>query len=100
MMMTLGVDMKKDGTKFRLMPRSDAETRALSRGALKEPDRGLTGDTDKEIKGGLYDPQMTGGRDGKFWSHIELTEPVPNPSTPRPSCIRSALTRGRRRTRS
>jgi DNA-directed RNA polymerase subunit beta' len=79
MMMTLGVDMKKDGTKFRLMPRSDAETRALSRGALKEPDRGLTGDTDKEIKGGLYDPQMTGGRDGKFWSHIELTEPVPNP---------------------
>ena len=29
--------------------------------------------------GGLFDPKLTGGMEGKFWTAIKLAEPMPNP---------------------
>ena len=31
------------------------------------------------IRGGLFDPEITGGLQGTFWSYISLPEPFPNP---------------------
>lgn len=33
----------------------------------------------KPITGGLFDPTITGGLDGRHWSYFELSEPFPNP---------------------
>lgn len=33
----------------------------------------------KPIKGGLFDPGLTGGHGGNKWAKITLTEPMPNP---------------------
>jgi DNA-directed RNA polymerase subunit beta' len=33
----------------------------------------------QELKDGLFDPTITGGREGTNWSHFRLPEPVPNP---------------------
>lgn len=32
-----------------------------------------------EDKGGLFDPSITGGLDGSFWSYFRLAEPMPSP---------------------
>lgn len=83
LMTGLGVDMKKDGTKFRLIPRTDEETRKLSHGEITRPTMTVHGQKlDAPYKGGLFDPQKTGfGQPdgGSRWSHIELVEPLPNP---------------------
>lgn len=82
MLTGLGVNLKKEGSYIRMMPRSDAETRALSSGALSKASRGmkvrLKGDEQPE-KGGLFDWGRTGGPAGQKWSHIDLVEPMPNP---------------------
>lgn len=75
----LGVDLQKSGSELRLMPRSDEDTQTMSAGQLTSASRGMRGTNDKEEKGGLFDPDITGGREGKRWSHIELVEPMPNP---------------------
>lgn len=31
------------------------------------------------VEGGLFDQRLTGGHNGKLWSHIRLHEPMPNP---------------------
>jgi hypothetical protein len=31
------------------------------------------------VAGGLFDPGITGGLYGNSWSHIKLTEGIPNP---------------------
>ena len=79
MLKGLGVDLEKDGAGVRIMPRTDAETRAQSAGALKRPDRTVRSTTNTPEKGGLFDPHVTGGTQGRRWSHIELAEPMPNP---------------------
>lgn len=33
----------------------------------------------KEEPGGLFDPQITGGLNGRFWSFFRLPEPIPSP---------------------
>lgn len=79
MLTGLGLDVQKNGAEIRLMPRSDAETRALSRGAIKRPTRSIRGKDDKPEPGGIFDPYVTGGPTGAHWGHIELVEPMPNP---------------------
>lgn len=79
MMQGLGLNLEKSGSQMRLMPRTDAETRDMSRGALQRPTRGIRGKDDAPEKDGLFDPHITGGRDGQHWSHIELAESVPHP---------------------
>jgi DNA-directed RNA polymerase subunit beta' len=79
MLTGLGVNVEKSGSEIRLMPRSDAETRALSRGEITRPTRSIRGKDDKPEPGGLFDPNITGGPAGQHWGHIELVEAMPNP---------------------
>jgi DNA-directed RNA polymerase subunit beta' len=82
MLRGVGVDLKKEGSYIRMMPRSDQETRALSTGPLTKASRSmrvrLKGDEQPE-RGGLFDWDKTGGPGGQKWSHIDLVEPMPNP---------------------
>ena len=73
----VGINVVKDGTKFRLVPLTDKVTEHLSNGEIKEP-KVVFSDLSPE-PGGLYDPKITGGVMGKNWAHIELVEPIPNP---------------------
>jgi DNA-directed RNA polymerase subunit beta' len=86
MLQGMGVNLEKTATSVRIIPRSDAETRALSRGALKDPTRGLRAKDDRPEPGGLFDPTITGGAGagGKHWSHIELAEAMPHPIYAKP----------------
>ena len=79
MLTGLGVNVEKTGAEIRLMPRSDEEVRALSRGEITRPTRGIRGKDDRPEPGGLFDPVITGGPLGQHWGHIELVEPMPNP---------------------
>ena len=38
----------------------------------------------KPRKGGLFDPELTGGHGGNQWSYIKLHEPLPNPAFEEP----------------
>ena len=82
MLKGLGVNLQKDGSYIRMMPKSDAEIRAMSAGHLTKASKGmkvrLQGDTQPE-KDGLFDINKTGGPVGQKWSHIELVEPMPHP---------------------
>lgn len=86
MLQGMGVNLEKTATSVRIIPRTDAETRALSRGALKDPTRGLRARDDRPEPGGLFDPTITGGAGagGKHWSHIELAEAMPHPIYAKP----------------
>lgn len=74
----LGVNLEKKGNNFRLTPATDKDILALSNGPVKEATMVRSKDL-KEEKGGLFDPDVTGGMDGTHWSHINLPEPFPNP---------------------
>jgi len=65
-----------------------SDVQAMTNDAVKE----MTGDREiknadtldfskgmQEVKGGLFDPALTGGRAGNLWSHIKLAEPMLNP---------------------
>lgn len=75
----LGVGVESTGSETRIVPRSDAETREMSRGEITRPTRSIRGKDDRPEPGGLFDPEITGGRLGQYWGHIELVEPMPNP---------------------
>lgn len=81
MLRGLGVNVDKNANEVRLLPSTDAETRAMSNGALKNPSltTKATETGDQPVKGGLYDREITGGPSGPYWSHIELVEPMPHP---------------------
>lgn len=75
----MGVDVKKDGNSLNLVPLLDSQVKDMSEGELKDAGRILKMRTLKPEKGGLFDEKITGGMDGKKWSHIKLSEPMPNP---------------------
>ena len=88
-MRALGINTQKRGDEYTLMPMTDAHL-------LGDAKRGITGISNGEIKlpekvavargartieetGGLFDPKVTGGLRGPFWSHVKLAERMPNP---------------------
>lgn len=75
----LGVDLAKNGTSIRMIPRTDEETRKISAGALTKASKGRWAEGDEPVKGGLFDRNITGGPAGQRWAHIDLVEPMPNP---------------------
>lgn len=81
MLKAVGVDVEKNGSEIRLIPRSDEETRKMSRGEIKDPTKSIKvrSKDDAPEKDGLFDRDVTGGPGGKHWGHIELAEPMPNP---------------------
>lgn len=78
----LGVNVEKKGTALQLTPFTDKQVVGLAggkSGELKSAHLALRAKDLKEEKGGLFDPQATGGLSGNKWSYIPLTEPLPNP---------------------
>lgn len=90
----MGVNVEKKGNNIQLSPLTDKQTLALSSGELKNPEKILRGKDAQPEKGGLFDPKVTGtawpkGEMGNKWSHIALSERLPNPTFEKP--IRSLL---------
>ena len=79
MLKGLGVGFHDDGTKVRMLPTSDREVRAKSNGQLRRASMLIRGISDAPVAGGLFDTGITGGMEGKGWSHIELPEAFPHP---------------------
>ena len=73
-----GVNTKKDGNRIHLFALTEKDVDNLTRGPLANADT-VTGDDFKPVPGGLFDESLTGGAGGNQWSHIQLSEPMPNP---------------------
>lgn len=73
-----GVNVKKDGNRLHLFALTDKDVDQMSAGAIKSADT-VEGDDFKPVPGGLFDESLTGGAGGNRWSHISLSEPLPNP---------------------
>lgn len=73
-----GINIKKDGERMQLFAMTDKDVDKLSSGALTTS-KTVGGDALDEIEGGLFDRGITGGHGGAKWSHIKLSEPIPNP---------------------
>ena len=79
LMKSVGVNMVKEGNNVNLVPLLDSQVKEMSSGEIKDPGKMVIGKNLKEEKGGLFDKDVTGGKDGTKWSHIKLPEPMPNP---------------------
>jgi DNA-directed RNA polymerase subunit beta len=85
-----GVNVVPDGHKLHLMAMDDAAIDALAeRRELQNAEtvnflKGL-----EPVRGGLFDPSLTGGHNGGQWSKITLDAKMPNPAFEEP--IRSML---------
>lgn len=76
------VNVKKEGNSLQLMPFTEEQItgkNGLSNGEIKKPGELIRGKNLKEINGGLFDPDITGGINGVNWSHVKLEEAIPNP---------------------
>lgn len=74
-----GVRVHREGTRLSLLPLTDEDTADMSAGAIKEP-RLIKAKGLKPEAGGLFDPALTGGLTGTKWSHVDLAEPIVNPT--------------------
>lgn len=73
-----GINTTRRGDHIHFMALTDKDTETLSHGEITNPET-VSANTLEPRAGGLFDPRVTGGHDGTFWSHINLTEPLPNP---------------------
>lgn len=73
-----GVKMHKEGSKIKLLPKTDKDILAMSSGAILN-NKTVSAKNMQPENGGLFDPLMTGGPQGTKYSHIPLFEPMPNP---------------------
>ena len=75
-----GINVVREGTQTQVMALTNADLdhlaadRNLENGDTVRWDHNL-----KPLKGGLFDPALTGGHGGNRWSAIKLHEPMPNP---------------------
>lgn len=79
-----GLKMDKQGSKIGLMPLTDRDVMKMSRGAIDNPVFVRAKDLKPE-RGGLFDPAITGGLNGRNYAHVDLHEPVVNPVFERPA---------------
>lgn len=81
LMRGMGVHTEKEGDKYVLTPMTDKQTKAISNGEVKFPNKALHAKGIRTIEetGGLFDKRVTGGLEGSMWSHISLQKRVPNP---------------------
>lgn len=73
-----GINVSKEGSSLKLLPITDKDILSLSAGKISRPQMIRAKDL-KEEPGGLFDPVITGGLEGKRYSHMTLPEPMPNP---------------------
>jgi DNA-directed RNA polymerase subunit beta' len=74
----MGVDVVKEGNKLQLAPMTNKQILEMSNGEIKDALAVRAKDLRPE-KDGIFDPAVTGGLQGKYWNHVKLAEPVPNP---------------------
>lgn len=79
LLQSLGINIHKEGTKFRLLPLTNKEIEELVDGREIENARMVIAGTLKEEKGGLFDPEKLGGLKGEKWGYIKLPFPIINP---------------------
>lgn len=82
-LVSAGVKMDKRENDVQLGPLTDRDVTAMSAGAIKKPLFVKAKDLSPE-PGGFFDPVLTGGNSGTKWSHVNLTEPMINPTFERP----------------
>ena len=90
MMRGAGINTKKKGNYMHLTALTDNDINKMSSGAINKPEtvkwlsqhgRGAFGEKSLDpIEGGLFDRGLTGGHGGNRWSHIKLSEPMPQPA--------------------
>ncbi|RKX63954.1 MAG: hypothetical protein DRP42_07120, partial [Tenericutes bacterium] len=79
MLQGAGIKVDKSNEQVILGPMTDADITKLSSGRITN----ATMIRDKDFapeKGGLFDPVVTGGTKGDRWSHVNLEEPIVNPT--------------------
>lgn len=79
----LGVNVEREGSELRLLPRTDKEVLEASKGEV-DPSKVVTAKDLKPEEGGLFDEEKTGGKGGSRWTHHTMGEPVLNPMFTRP----------------
>jgi DNA-directed RNA polymerase subunit beta len=75
-----GINPVRNGPRIQIMALTNKDIDELAKG--REIESAETVDWKeglKPIKGGLFDPSLTGGHNGNQWSYIKLHEPMPNP---------------------
>lgn len=81
-----GINIRKEGEDYRLLPMTDEQVMKMSNGEVVDPGRmvdiGKPGkfDTLQATPDGLYDRKLFGGFDGNKWGHIDLGDYYPNPT--------------------
>lgn len=75
-----GMNVTEDDANLQISPLTDKSilemsSGAINKGAILENHMGK----DVPEPGGIFDPAITGGMEGKHWSHINLAQPIVNP---------------------
>jgi len=73
-----GINVVKKGDIVSIMPLTDADTEQLSSGEVQNSEQ-VESKNLEPLKGGLFDPTLTGGLNGDKFTHVTLAEPMPNP---------------------
>lgn len=75
-----GINVVPEGNKLHVMAMTDSDIdelagdRNINSGDTVRLEKGM-----EPVKGGLFDPSLTGGHDGNRWAAVKLHEPMPNP---------------------
>jgi len=74
-----GAQVSRSPEGLSLVPVTDKTTQELSGGRAITEMSTYRGTSMDEIKGGLFDPKMTGGKKGNLWSEYQLADGIPHP---------------------
>lgn len=75
-----GINVVPDGSQIHIMALTGDDVKKMTGGRYLRNAETLRFEKGmKPIDGGLFDPTLTGGRDGNRWAAIKLDEPMPNP---------------------
>lgn len=78
-----GIKLDKSNEQLTLGPLTDRDIRKLSAGAITKATMVRERDLKPE-RNGLFDPVVTGGTQGNRWAHVDLHEPIVNPTFEEP----------------
>ena len=75
-----GINVVEHGSKLNIMAMTNKDVDELAGNRNLENAETVKFEKELEpIKGGLFDPKLTGGHHGNRWAAIKLQEPMPNP---------------------
>lgn len=73
-----GLNIQRDGDRLYLLPSKDEEILSRSNGEV-DPTKVVKTYTNDPEKGGIFDEELTGGKNGKYWTHFPLDREMINP---------------------